>query len=258
MNIGWIDSHAHLCEETYEQEIKEIIERAKENHVYRMMVIACNLSQGQRALQLKREYDVFDIAVGFHPEDADNITDEDLYQLEQMLQSGEFNALGEIGLDYYWRKDNKEKQIELFIKQIQLAQKYDLPILIHSRDAMQETYDILKQYPSYGIMHCFGGSVEMMREFVKLGYMISLAGPVTFKNAVVPKEVAKEVSLDHLLIETDCPYMTPHPYRGKRNEPMYVAYTGEMIASLKQMDTAEVQIQLQKNYNHLFHKKQKD
>ena len=161
-------------------------------------------------------------------------------------------AIGEIGLDYYWEKDNHKSQQELFIKQIELAEKLNKPIIVHSRDALQDTFDIMKNYKVKGVLHSYSGSIEMAKEFTKLGYYISLAGPVTFKNAVKPKEVATLVDIDKLLIETDCPYLTPVPFRGKRNEPMYVKHTGKYIAQLRNMDEKDLQKQLCVNYDNLF------
>lgn len=149
-------------------------------------------------------------------------------------------ALGEIGLDYYWEEVPHEKQKDIFIKQIEIAKKYQKPIVIHARDAYEDTYNILKQTAHYGIMHCYSGSVEMAKRYIDIGFEISLAGPVTFKNAKVPKEVAQSIDIEHLMIETDCPYLTPHPFRGKLNEPANVVYIAQEIAKLKNMEIEDV------------------
>ena len=256
MKTGWLDSHCHLVDKAYENEMDAVIQRALDAGVVRFLVMATNLEEGRKARELKKRYDCIDIAVGFHPEDANNITEEDLNELEALLATGEFDALGEIGLDYYWVSDNKDKQKWLLESQIDLANKYALPISIHSRDAIQDTYQILKNHPNRlgGVMHCYSSSVEMAREFIRIGYYISLGGPVTFKNAVTPKEVAAAVPLEFLLTETDSPYLTPAPFRGKRNEPMYVLYTAKAIAQIRQMEEEELKIAVRNNYERFLHR----
>ena len=252
--IEFLDSHAHVFCSEYGQDSDAVIQHAKEAGLTHLMCICCKLEEAERAFEKQKSEPFLDVAAGYHPEDADEIDEAALCRLEEMIQSGKLKAVGEIGLDYYWRKDNVEKQKELFIAQIKLAQKYDLPILVHSRDAIMDTYEILKAYPVHrkGIIHCFSSSAEMAKEFVKLGYSIALGGPVTFKNAKVPKEVAKTVPLDYLLIETDCPYLTPTPHRGKRNEPMYIPYIANEIASLREIDLKTLMEAVQKNYQKLF------
>ena len=252
--VGWIDSHAHLCEESFNEDIDEVIQRAKAANITRILVITCGLDQVERALQLKQDYDIIDLAIGLHPEEADEVDDVMLDKLDKLLASKQFIAVGEIGLDHYWRKDNKDKQREVFIAQIALANKHELPILVHSREASQDTYQTLKEnsVKRKGIMHCYSGSIEMAQEYIKLGFYISLAGPVTFKNAVTPVEVAQHIGIEHLFIETDSPFMAPVPKRGKRNESAYVAYVGEKIASLKEIENEEFIKQMNINYQTLF------
>lgn len=256
MNIGWVDSHCHLTDESFLSEIEDIIKRAQDNNVVRFLCVATNLKEARTALNLKERFNL-DLAVGFHPEDANDITDDDFLQLEELLKTGDFVAVGEIGLDYHWVSDNKDNQKNLFLKQMQMADRLNLPVLIHSRDASRDTFEIIKEnkVKRCGVLHCYSGSIEMAREYIKLGYYISLAGPVTFKNAEVPKEVAKEIPMDRILIETDCPYMTPVPYRGQRNEPMYVKYTGMQVAELKGISDEELQRAVCLNYSSLFDKK---
>lgn len=254
--IEFLDSHAHLFCKEYGDESNAILQRAKDAGMKHLMCICCSLDEAKRAIEKQKEESFLDISAGYHPEEADDVTKKRLDELEEMIQSGKIDAVGEIGLDYYWRKDNVEKQKEVFVQQIELAQKYNLPIIVHSRDAIQDTYQILKDHPVErgGIIHCFSSSAEMAKEFVKLGYLIALGGPVTFKNAKVPKEVAKEVPIDSLLIETDCPYLTPSPYRGKRNEPMYIPFIAEEIAELREIELKELMHNVQKNYQKLFNK----
>ena len=252
--LGWIDSHAHLCEESFNEDINEVIQRAKDANITRILVITCGLDQVERALKLKQDYDIIDLAIGLHPEEADDVDDIMLKKLDKLLASKAFIAVGEIGLDYYWRKDNKDKQKEVFMTQITLANKHNLPILVHSREAAHDTYQILKEYPvkGKGIMHCYSGSIEMAQEYIKLGFYISLAGPVTFKNAVTPVEVAKKIDIKHLFIETDSPFMAPVPKRGKRNESAFVAYVGEKISELKGIEFETFIKQININYQNLF------
>lgn len=250
MKTGWLDSHCHIVDKAFENEEEDLIRRAEEAGVVQFLVMATTIEEGYKALKLKEKHENVDIAVGLHPENANDYTEEDLLKLRELLLSGQFSVLGEIGLDYYWVKDNKEKQKWLFERQIDLANEFQLPISIHCRDAISDTYQILKEHPNQkaGVMHCYSSSVEMAYEFIKLGYFISLGGPVTFKNAVTPKEVAARVPLEWLLTETDSPYLTPVPFRGKRNEPMYVKYTAQTICSLRNEEEEAFQKQILSNY----------
>lgn len=254
MNIGWIDSHAHICSKEFNEDLPEVILKAKENKLVRIMIICSDLDEVEKAIELKKADHIFDIACGIHPEDEKIYSEEMWQRFLDYAQNEYISAIGEIGLDYYWNNDNKEAQKELFIKQIKVARSLNKPIIVHSRDAMEDTFKILKEYKVAGVLHSYSGSAQMAEEFIKLGYYISLGGPVTFKNAVKPKEVATCVSMENLLIETDCPYLTPVPYRGKRNEPSYVIYTGKYICELKGLDEEEFKRQLLINYDKLFKK----
>jgi len=248
--MGYIDSHAHLCGTDFNKDLATVIAGFSQNDIERVMLICCGDEDYAKALKLVAEYPCFDIAKGIHPESANEYATEDLSVLDSQLSEGKVVLLGEIGLDYYWVKDNKERQKELFIAQLQLADKHQLPVGIHSRDASEDTYTILKEKHNSkrGVMHCYSGSVEMMTRYVKLGYYISLAGPVTFANAKTAKEVAVAVPLDRLLYETDCPYLTPVPFRGKRNDPNYVRYTAKKIAELKNISIEALNEQVKRNY----------
>jgi len=254
--MSWIDTHAHLAEADFEQDIQAVIQRAKAADVSRIILIGCQIEGAKRALALAATNPIFKVAVGFHPEDVLNLTETDWLEMETMMKDPLVIAIGEIGLDFYWDKDADHHQIQedVFKRQIDLANTLNKPILIHSRDSIQRTYDLLKSHPvtRKGIMHCYSSSLEMAREFIKLGYYISLAGPVTFKNAHVPVDVATGIDLDHLLIETDSPYLTPHPFRGKRNESAYVKVTGEKVAALRGITSDELQAKLHENYLKLF------
>lgn len=254
--MSWTDTHAHLGESEFDSDIQDVIDRAKTAQVKRIILIGCQIEGAKRALALAKKDPIFKVAVGFHPEDVLALTQEDWTEMETMMKDPLVIAIGEIGLDFYWDKDPNHHAIQetVFLRQIDLANALNKPILIHTRDAIQKTYDLLKTHPVQrkGIMHCYSGSLEMAREFVKLGYYISLAGPVTFKNAHVPVDVATHIDLDHLLIETDSPYLTPHPFRGKRNESAYVVLTGEKIAQLRQLGLEVFQEKLEANYVKLF------
>jgi len=237
------DTHTHLNAEQYNEDMETVIEHAQKEGVSYMAVVGFDRPTIKKAMEIAEKYPFIYAIVGWHPVDAIDMTEEDLKWIEQLASHPKVVALGEMGLDYYWDKSPKEIQKEVFRKQIRLAKKVKLPIVIHNREATEDIIEILKEEQASevgGIMHCFSGSPEIAKECLKMKFYISLGGPVTFKNAKKPKEVAKEVPLDKLLIETDCPYLTPHPYRGKRNEPAYVKLVAEEIASIKGISVEEL------------------
>lgn len=237
------DTHVHLNAEQFNEDLKETIERALDEGVTKMVVVGFDRLTITKAMELAEQYDFIYACVGWHPVDAIDMTEDDLIWIEELASHPKVVAIGEMGLDYYWDKSPREIQKEVFRKQIRLAKKVKLPIVIHNRDATSDIVEILKEENAAevgGIMHCFSGSVEVARECVEMNFYISLGGPVTFKNAKKPKEVAAEIPLEKLLIETDCPYLTPHPYRGKRNEPAYVKLVAEEIAEIKGLPFEEV------------------
>lgn len=239
----FIDTHVHLNADQYEEDLQEVIDRALEAKVERMVVIGFDRKTIERTMQLIEQYDFVYGVIGWHPVDAIDCTQQDLEWIEQLASHPKIVGIGETGLDYYWDKSPKDVQQELFRKQIQLAQKINLPIVIHNRDATGDVVQILREENAAsvgGVMHCFSGSVETARECIAMNFMISLGGPVTFKNARLPKEVATEIALKHLMIETDAPYLAPHPHRGKRNEPAFVPLVAEEIARLKGLTIEEI------------------
>ncbi|WP_226677553.1 TatD family hydrolase [Rossellomorea aquimaris] len=249
------DTHVHLNAEQFDEDLEEVISRAREAGVENMVVVGFDRPTIDRAMELIGQYDFLYAAIGWHPVDAIDMKDEDLVWIEELSQHPKVVAIGEMGLDYHWDKSPKDVQKEVFRKQIQLAKKVKLPIVIHNRDATQDIVDILREEGADevgGIMHCFSGSPEIAQECVDMNFYISLGGPVTFKNAKKPKEVAKEIPLEKLLIETDCPYLAPHPYRGKRNEPAYVKLVAEQIAELKEVSLEEVEKMTTENAKKLF------
>lgn len=241
--MQFIDTHVHLNADQYDEDLQDVILRAREKGVQKMVVIGFDTKTIKRAISIaESDPDIYAV-VGWHPVDAVDCTEEDLKWIEELAAHEKVVGIGETGLDYYWDKSPKEVQQEIFRKQIRLAQRVDLPLIIHNRDATGDVMRILKEEEAHltgGIMHCFGGSVETARESIDMNFMISLGGPVTFKNAKTPKEVAAEIDIAHLLIETDAPYLAPHPYRGKRNEPSYVPLVAEEIARLKGLTVEEV------------------
>lgn len=239
-----IDSHVHLNDEELFPRIEEIIEKAKANGVKAFICVGYNKESSEMALDIASMYDEVYAAIGIHPSEAKHYKDSDIAWLEENLNHPKVKALGEMGLDYYWDKSNEVKQKELFIKQINLANKSKLPIIIHMRDAINDTYEVIKEHKDKdlsGVMHCYSGSWEYVKNFTDLNLYISLAGPVTFKNAKTPKEVAEKISLDYLLVETDAPYLAPMPHRGKTNESKNLKYIIKEIASIKKTSVEEIE-----------------
>lgn len=247
--MNYLDSHCHINDESYLEDLDEVLDRMLINKVTKAMLVCVSLDDYQRSLNIKKEGIEFKKAIGVYPEytDMDDKTFEEYVSLMKKC-----DAIGEIGLDYHWYKDTKDKQKELFIKQIKIANDLNKPIIVHAREALADTYEILKKYPCKGVLHCYSGSSELAKEFVKLGYYISIGGPITFKNAKEPLEVVKSVPLDKLLIETDSPYLTPVPNRGKRNEPSNVIYTAAKIIKTIGVDEETFLKQINVNYDGLF------
>ena len=249
------DTHVHVNAEQFNEDLEDVIDRAKEAGVDNMVVVGFDRPTIIRAMELIETYDFMYAAIGWHPVDAIDMTEDDLQWIEELSNHPKVVAIGEMGLDYHWDKSPKDVQMEVFRKQIRLAKKVGLPIIIHNREATADIVNILKEEEASrvgGIMHCFSGSAETALECINMNFYISLGGPVTFKNAKKPKEVAAAVPLDRLLIETDCPYLAPHPYRGKRNEPSYVKLVAEQIAEIKQLTFEEVSQATTENAKKLF------
>ena len=236
----YFNTHTHLNSKELCSQRDIFIKHALDNNVDYIVVAGYDLPSSKYAVEIAQEYPFIYATVGISPNDCLETTDADLNEIEALLQNPCVVALGEIGLDYYWEDVPHDKQKDIFQKQIDIAKKHDKPIVIHARDAYEDTYRILKQAAHRGIMHCYSGSVEMAKRYIEIGFEISLAGPVTFKNARVPKEVATVIGIDHLMIETDCPYLAPHPFRGKLNEPANVVYIAQEIAKLKNMEIEDV------------------
>lgn len=239
----FFDTHAHVDDQQFSVDRETVLHRALQQGVTRIVNIGCSRSAALNTLALADQYDFVYGAVGLHPHDAKEFDEAFLADLRQWAGHPKIVAIGEIGLDYYYDLSPRDVQREVFRQQIRLARELDLPITIHDRDAHQEVFDILtdeKGWETRGIFHCYSGSEEMAREIVKRGFYISFSGSVTFKNAAKLKKTAQSIPLERILIETDCPYLAPVPYRGKRNEPAYVVKTAEAIAELRGLSLEEV------------------
>ncbi|NLW23486.1 MAG: TatD family hydrolase [Tissierellia bacterium] len=250
-----IDSHAHLDDRRFDRDRDRLIRDLKNQGVDLVINPGADLQSSIKAVSLAEEYDNIYAAVGIHPHSAKEMEDSTIEILKSLAGRDKVIAIGEIGLDYYYDNSPRDVQRKRFIEQLNLAKELKLPVIIHSRDAAQDTFNILKDAQDgslEGVLHCYSGSAEMALEYIKLGFYISLAGPVTFKNAKVPKEVAKAVPLDKFLIETDSPYLTPEPYRGKRNEPTYVRYVAGTIAELRGSSFEEIARRAAENTKKLF------
>ena len=250
-----IDSHVHLDDIKFDGDRHILIENFKNNNIELVINIGADLKSSVASVDLANKYSNIYAAIGVHPHSAKEVNTMVMEQLKELALNEKVIAIGEIGLDYYYDNSPRDIQRKWFIEQLKLAKELDLPVIIHTRDAMGETFDILKNNQNgnvRGVLHCYSGSPEMALEYIKMGFYISLGGPVTFKNARLVREVAEAVPLDKLLIETDCPYLTPEPYRGKRNEPVYVKYVAEKIAEVKKISYDELVKATNRNTKKLF------
>lgn len=245
MNL--IDAHAHLMDEKFSGEVEKIIENALNAGVAKIINIGYNKETSKEAIKLAEKYDFIYATIGLHPEELE--TEQDLTFIKEMAKNKKVVAIGEIGLDYHYEGFNKNLQKDIFIKQIKLANELKLPVVIHSRDADMDMLEILKnnKIENKFVMHCFSSSTEVLKELIKLDAYISLAGPVTFKNAHSLIDVAKQIPIDRIMVETDCPYMAPEPYRGKRNEPALVVNTAKKISEIREIDFEKFTEITQKN-----------
>ena len=251
-----IDTHCHLNDEALYKDLDNVISRAQRAGVEKMVVIGWDKASSELAIKLAEQYDFIYAAIGFHPENIFDVSDKELYEVLNLSKHPKVVGIGEIGLDYHWTKDPDKREIqkEFFIKQIEYANNAKLPISIHSREAFNDTLEILKQHkPLYGgVMHCYSGSVENIIDIINLNLYIGLDGPVTFTNAKTPKEVAAEVPLDRLVVETDCPYLSPHPLRGTVNEPANITLIVDAIAEARDMSKKHLLDVLYQNSCKLF------
>ena len=246
-----IDSHAHYDDAAFNDDRQNVLCEIKENGVIAILNCAASYDSLKTTNKLTKEYDFIFGALGIHPENANEMKEDTLDEIRTYIKSNDkIVAIGEIGLDYYWDENPpKDIQKEVFRKQMTLAKELGFPVIIHDRDAHQDTLEIMKEFPEVtGVVHCFSGSVEFAKECIKLGYYIGVTGVVTFKNAKKVIEVIKEIPLDKILVETDCPYMAPEPNRGKRNKSDYIEYIITQIAEIKEIDPYEANLNFNENF----------
>lgn len=234
------DSHAHYTDKAFNEDREIMLGSLKESGVCGIINCGADIESSVSSVDLASKYDYIYAACGIHPEEADKIPENYIDILRDLAKNEKCVAIGEIGLDYYWRQDTKDLQKELFEKQILLSKELDLPIIVHDREAHGDTMEILKKHRPKGVLHCFSGSPETAAEVLKLGMYIGLGGALTFKNARKAVEVAQMLPLDRLLLETDCPYMAPVPMRGKRNNSGYIPFIAEKVAEIKGIDPQSV------------------
>ena len=241
--MEFFDSHAHYNDEKFDEDRNELIENIYKSGVTSIINAGYSLESSKKAIEIANDYDFMYVIVGISPNDIEDFKEEYLLEIEKLAKNKKVVAIGEIGLDYYWNKDNKDSQKEVFIEQIRIANKLELPIVIHTREAVFDTLDILKnqiECIKKGVFHCCPLNKDLVREGLKLGFYISFAGPVTFKNSKNAEEIIDMVPLDRILIETDSPYLSPEPIRGTRNNSENVKYIAKKIADVKGISLEEI------------------
>ena len=246
----YIDTHCHLSREDYD-DIDKVIEENKNANIDKIVVSGCSRESIEEVMDLKDRYDMVYVTIGYHPEYADTVTESDLDYLKSLLGEKKVVGIGEIGLDYHYTKENKDKQIWLFEEQLKIADAFNLPVVIHSRDATMDTINTLKKYKVKGIIHCFSGSLETANIYIKMGFLLGIGGVVTFKNSKL-KDVVKEVPLESIVLETDSPYLAPVPFRGKINSSKYLEFIANFIADIKNISVDELAEITSRNASSLF------
>ena len=245
-----IDTHCHM---SLTDDIDGLIMDASKNNVKKFIISGCDKRSIRDGLEIIYRYPEIFMTIGFHPDEVDDLTDKDIDDLEVLIKTNKkIVGIGEIGLDYYHNDMNKERQREFFIKQLELAKKYDLPVVIHSRESIGEIYDILKEHQGVrGVIHCFNGSLEMAKLFIDLGFYLGIGGVITFKNSKL-KDVISEIDLSHIVLETDSPYLAPEPFRGKTNFPQNIKLVAQFIRKLKEISLDEVTEITTSNVNKIY------
>lgn len=256
MNNYFVDTHCHIFKSDYEN-INEILENASNNHIKYVIDNGSNNQTNKEVLELIKKYPNMYGAIGIHPEDVDGVMPDDIKFIEDNLSNEKIVAIGEIGLDYYYTKENKEEQIKLFESQLSLAEKHNMPVIVHSRDATEDTINSLKKFKCKGVIHSFSGSLETAKIYIKMGYLLGVNGVITFKNAKI-KDVIKEVGLKNIVLETDSPYLTPVPFRGTQNNPGHVLEIAQLVADLYNISLEELAEQTNKNITNMYKKMKLD
>ena len=244
-----VDTHCHL---SLTDDIDTILMEAADNNVKKLIISGCDKKSIRDGLEIIYRYPEIYMTVGFHPDEVDDLTDKDISDLENLIKTNKkIVGIGEVGLDYYHNDMNIDRQKEFFIKQLELAEKHDLPVVIHSRESIQDVYDILKEHKVRGVIHCFSGSLEMAELFIKLGFYLGIGGVLTFKNSKL-KDVVTELSLDHFVLETDSPYLAPEPYRGHANYPKNIKIIAQALRKIKEVSLEEVTNKTTDNVNKIY------
>ncbi len=251
-----VDTHAHIDVDRFDEDREEMLARAGEAGLLAIINMGDSIQSSARSVAMAKQYDMVYTGVGIHPEEARLMTQADEDMLAGWAQEAKVVAIGEIGLDYYWVKDEEQRKLqrEIFIRQLDIARQLHLPVCVHDREAHGDTLAILKKEARdvRGVMHCYSGSLEMAKELMKLDWFIGVDGPLTFKNAAKLPEIVQRLPLERILVETDCPYMAPVPMRGKRNEPAYVYHVAAKLAELRQVSFDEVALQTTSNAQELY------
>ena len=249
-----IDTHAHYDDEQFDEDREEILGKMQDAGIGMIMDAGSTILSWDKIVKLTEEYPFVYGAIGVHPDEVGNLDETQFARMERLLDKEKIKAVGEIGLDYYWDNEPHEVQQKWFIRQLELAGEVKKPVIIHSREAAADTMYIMKNYAQGlgGIIHCYSYSREMAEEYEKMGFYIGIGGVVTFKNAKKLKDVAAAIPIEKIVLETDCPYMAPEPYRGKRNQSSYIQYVAEKIAELKEMSQEEVIAVTEKNARDLY------
>ena len=249
-----IDTHAHYDDEQFDADREELLGSMEEGGIGLIVNVGSTVASWDKIVELTERYPFIYGAIGVHPDEVGELDEEKFLRMADLLDRDKIVAVGEIGLDYYWDKEKHDLQKEWFVRQLGLAREKEMPVIIHSREAAADTFEIMKQHAAdmKAVIHCYSYSPEMAREYVKMGYYIGVGGVVTFKNAKKLKQVVQEIPLESIVLETDCPYLAPVPYRGKRNCSLYLPYVAEQIAELKGTTVEEVIQQTEKNSRELY------
>ena len=254
MKYKIFDTHAHYDLDSFDEDRENVIKELKENGVIGVLNCGSDLYGLRKSVELAKEFDMFYAAVGIHPENADEFNEDVVKEIKEFVKNEKVKAIGEIGLDYYWEENPpREVQKEVFRAQMKLADELNLPVVIHDRDAHKDTLEIMKEFPHVsGVVHCFSGSVEFAKECIKLGYYIGFTGVLTFKNAKKLVDVCREIPAERMLVETDCPFMAPVPFRGKRNKSDYIEYIIDKMSEIRGISGEEMNEILLNNKKRLF------
>ncbi|HHQ4188345.1 TPA: TatD family hydrolase [Clostridium perfringens] len=254
MKYKIFDTHAHYDSDSFDEDRENVIKELKENGVIGVLNCGSDLYGLRKSVELAKEFDMFYAAVGIHPENADEFNEDVVKEIKEFVKNEKVKAIGEIGLDYYWEENPpREVQKEVFRTQMKLADELNLPVVIHDRDAHKDTLEIMKEFPHViGVVHCFSGSVEFAKECIKLGYYIGFTGVLTFKNAKKLVDVCREIPAERMLVETDCPFTAPVPFRGKRNKSDYIEYIIDKMSEIRGISGEEMNEVLLNNKKRLF------